>query len=107
LYAEDLADVDITRGDEFGEGFWDAARFMEDARASTGTKLDGKWEYSQVVIVGGKAVGYLIGIRGGVKDFGVPANARHILRLAIAPACRNLKIGTEGKIFLDTNIDLL
>jgi len=95
-HASELARIDHTRG--FGElegGYWDEARFLEDERASTGTPLEGKWDMSEMAVVDGQPVGYYIGIKGGNPDFGVPADAWNMLRIAIDPDYRNMQIGSR------------
>jgi len=98
LYAEALAEIDRTRseeGENFGEVPWDANRFTENFRRSTGTTLTGKWRYSMIALVDDRPAGYLIGINGGVRDFNIPDDALHLLRIAVTPAYRSTKIGAS------------
>ncbi len=44
-------------------GWRTIGRFLEEDRAATGTPLEGKWEFSFLAVVKGRAVGYLIGVR--------------------------------------------
>lgn len=93
-YALTLARIDRTRGYGEVEGVWDESRFIEDKRVLTGTLLEGKWEYSEVAVIDGSSTAYLIGVKGGIKDFEIPPHALHLLRMAVLPDYRGLSIGS-------------
>jgi len=44
-------------------GWRTISRFLEDTRVATGVPLEDKWNFSFLAVEGGRAVGYLIGVR--------------------------------------------
>ena len=105
-YAARLAEIDHTRNyPREVETPWDEPRFLEDKRTSTGTLLEGKWEYSQVALARGEPVAYAMAI-DPVEDFfgdycekegiileDLKGKARHLLRITTDPNYRGLGIG--------------
>jgi Ser/Thr protein kinase RdoA (MazF antagonist)/ribosomal protein S18 acetylase RimI-like enzyme len=73
-------------------GWRTLSRFLEEKRAATGTPLEGKWEFSFLAVVNGRAVGYLIGVRPNADK----PYAREDLTLRGLPVSKGLVVFRAG-----------
>lgn len=73
-------------------GWRTLSRFLEEKRAATGTPLEGKWEFSFLAVVKGRAVGYLIGVRPNADK----PYAREDLALRGLPVSKGLVVFRAG-----------